>query len=142
MKKPAQTIGSGCLLLMGLFFVALFIAVALDPENAGDRANILAAAVVFGGPPLIAGGWLAWHLRRQEQQAKAAEAEALQVQLQQIFFQLVAENSGSLSVLQFARATGMSGTEARAYLDDRAQEFGADFSVGEQGEFFYQFPSR
>ncbi|MGP1375289.1 MAG: hypothetical protein ACTS3T_20840 [Almyronema sp.] len=140
MKKSAQTVGSGCLLLLGLFLLGLFVAVAFAPENASDRADLLAAAAIFGGPPLLAGGWWAWRLRTQVQQAKIAQAEAAQAQLQQTFFQLIDENSGSLSVLQFARATGMSGQEARAYLDERAKEFGADFSVGEQGEFFYQFP--
>ncbi|NJN04973.1 MAG: hypothetical protein HC873_22170 [Leptolyngbyaceae cyanobacterium SL_1_1] len=140
MKQSVQAVGSGCLLLLGLFLVGLFLAVSLNPENASDRASSLVAAAVLGGPPLLAGSWLAWHLRYQAHQVKTERQAVLEAQLRRTFFQLLDSNAGQISVLQFAKAANLPGQEARAYLDDRAKEFDTDFSVGEQGQFYYRFP--
>lgn len=140
MKKSAQTFGSGCLILIGLFFLVLLLIDAGMASSPSDRSDSILAGLFLGGPPLLLGGWLAWRIRQREQQSRAQRQEALDEQLQQAFFDLLDKSNGAVSVFQFAKATGLSGEEARAYLDQRAKEFGADFNVGDQGEFFYQFP--
>lgn len=55
------------------------------------------------------------------------------------FFQLLQENQGRITLMQFAIATRLSGEEATEYLDKQAIEFNANFDVDEQGNIFYVF---
>ena len=48
-------------------------------------------------------------------------------------------HNGEFSLLQYAKAADISGQEARAYLDERAQEFNATFEVDMNGGIIYRF---
>ncbi|EAW35686.1 hypothetical protein [Lyngbya sp. PCC 8106] len=60
--------------------------------------------------------------------------------LQSIFYKLVEKNQGSITVMQFAIAAGISGEDSKAYLEQQAKQFEAHFDVSETGTIVYKFP--
>jgi hypothetical protein len=59
----------------------------------------------------------------------------------QIFLRLLAETGGYLTVPQCALKLGLSVASARALLDAKARELGADFKSTEEGTVLYCFVS-
>jgi hypothetical protein len=123
----------GLLLLMSLLLVS-------GPEASREDRDVSAGLFALAVPPLVGGTGLAWGLyfyqRHAARQRQQAEAE----QLQKLFYDLVQQQQGRLTVLQFAAAANLSGTAAKQYLDERAKEFGADFTSEAAGEVTYLFP--
>ena len=58
----------------------------------------------------------------------------------QIFFELLRQNNGSITVIDFAMAADLSGTDAKKLLEQYAVEFDATFDVTEAGNILYLFP--
>lgn len=83
--------------------------------------------------PVMIGGWI-W---RRWQEAQRNQQE----HLNDIFYQLIREHQGRITVLDFAMNTKLPAIAAREYLDDRAKEFAAHFEVTERGDVFYLFPT-
>jgi hypothetical protein len=81
--------------------------------------------------PILVGWWL-WRRFRSRQQG---QQEALNA----IFYQLIQEHQGRITVLDFAMSTKLPAIAAREFLDARAKEFSAHFEVTEQGDTFYVF---
>lgn len=131
------TLGLGCL---GGLLVLMALVLLANPDLTDDDREAALGLIVLATPPLTATAGLGWglysHQRQARKQQQAAESEALRRQ----FYQLVQAHQGRLTVLQFAAATNLSGAEAKQYLDERAQEFGADFSADAPGEISYHFP--
>lgn len=100
--------------------------------SAQDREELKASLLFVGVPMMAAGSWLLWegYQKNQAQQ---------QHRLQTSFFQMLQSNSGYITVLQFAMATGLDGRLAKTYLDDRAREFNAVYDVTEEGTISYYF---
>ncbi|MEB3338879.1 MAG: hypothetical protein VKJ46_15520 [Leptolyngbyaceae bacterium] len=61
--------------------------------------------------------------------------------LQSTFYRLITENQGRMTVLEFAMQANIIGSEAKQYLDLRAEEFSPTFEVTHQGEVVYCFPT-
>jgi hypothetical protein len=61
--------------------------------------------------------------------------------LSSYLYSLIKRQRGQVSLLEYALESGMGAEEARAYLESRANEFGASVVVSEQGETIYQFPT-
>ncbi|MBD0337381.1 MAG: hypothetical protein ICV62_17985 [Cyanobacteria bacterium Co-bin13] len=123
----------GLLLLLSLTLVS-------NPQaNQEDRDGSL-ALFVFAVPPLVGGTGLAWGLYFHQRNAERLRQQAEVEQLQKLFYDLVQRQQGRLTVLQFAAAANLSGTAAKQYLDERAKEFGADFTSEAAGEVTYHFP--
>lgn len=75
--------------------------------------------------------------RQKSTKAKApTEAE----RLQQVFYQVVQTNRGSVTVMEFAIASGLSGEAAKTYSDQQAEQFEATFEVSDNGTIYYRFP--
>jgi hypothetical protein len=86
-------------------------------------------------PWLVVGGLGAgavWLWRRQRARDRA---------LHQIFYAQVAAHQGRISVLDFAIAAQITGSEARRFLDQRAQDFWGDFEPTSTGDVLYTFRS-
>ncbi|QZZ22004.1 helix-turn-helix transcriptional regulator [Leptothermofonsia sichuanensis E412] len=83
--------------------------------------------------PVLVGGWIwqRWHKAHRSQQERLSD----------IFYQLIREHQGRITVLDFAMHTRLSAIEARAYLDARAKDFSAHFEVTDRGDVFYLFPT-
>ena len=61
--------------------------------------------------------------------------------LHQIFYAQIAAHQGRISVLDFAIAAQITGSEARQFLDQRAKDFWGDFEPTAAGDVLYTFCS-
>ncbi|WP_159788557.1 hypothetical protein [Sodalinema gerasimenkoae] len=91
------------------------------------------------------GQWLMQHppllgAKRQKSIKAEAEASTEAERLQNVFYEVVQRNRGSVTVMQFAIASGLSGEAAKTYLDQQAKQFEATFEVSDNGTIYYQFP--
>lgn len=132
MKRVKQIL-AGVLLTWGFICVIRVVDVSLDRRiDLLDQRNIIVACLMLGTPSLAGGGWLVWNERQRRQRQ-------IEHRLQTIFFQLLRQGEGYISVLPFAMQTELNAAEAKAYLDQRAREFHADFQVSDTGQVFYYF---
>ncbi len=128
-KKVAATV----LLVIGLPISLTFGYLALSQElPRQEREGMVGALLLLGLPPTVGGAWLVWSLRQQHQQE-------LRDRLHTAFSKLLQANDGNITVLSFSMETQLSGKDAKAFLDERAQEFNATFQVGEAGGVVYCF---
>lgn len=157
--KTAGKLASGWLLTLGFMFMTLsasalfnkiamqnasralpvdfeeeFVASATYPDD-----NTVVGGLVFGVPTLILGGWLAFGLYRESQQEKKMINQQVSDRLQSIFYQMLTENNGRVTVLSFAMQSQLPAAIAREYLDEKAQEFHANFKVSDDGAISYHF---
>lgn len=141
MRALKYTLGS-LLFSFGFLFLVVFISLIVEPQEDDDvpPAAYVAASVIMAGPPLLGGGLLLWSAARQGVNSRKVQEAKSQAELRDLFFTLLQENQGELSVLKFAMVAELSGEAAREYLDERAKEFGADFNVSDRGEITYVFP--
>jgi hypothetical protein len=95
--------------------------------------------IIFGLPSLALGGWLALGMFRQGKREKNAIAQQIDLQLQSMFYRMIAENEGRITVLGFAMQSQLPPATAREFLDDQAKQFNANFKVSEDGAVSYHF---
>jgi large subunit ribosomal protein L7/L12 len=123
---------SNVLIGFGILFLLAAIASTQDQTvSREERAEVAIGCLLLGAPMTAWGGWLAWQLQLQKRQQEHDR-------LRSILFGLLQQNS-TISVLQFAMAADLTGTEAKAFLDEQAKEFAANLDVTEQGDVFYRF---
>lgn len=95
---------------------------------------VLSAWRMLLGVAVISGlGW-AWKQYQQKEQQRLSKLNAL-------FYQLIQENQGRLTALDFAMHGEISGTEAQEYLEERAREFAAGYEITDNGGMVYCFSS-
>jgi ribosomal protein L7/L12 len=124
-------IAAGVLLGIGLPIVLGMGADLANPKST-NKEGALAAICFFGLGPSALGGWLILGGRRKSEQEEHDR-------LQTSFFKLLKQGDGRITPLGFAMETGLTGELAKAYLDERAREFSANFDVDEEGNMFYRF---
>ncbi len=83
-----------------------------------------------------AGFWL-WRQFCKKQQHKQRQ----QARINAKFYQLLQQQQGRISVLDFAMRTQLDGAAAQAYLNTQAQSFSAFFETTPQGDLIYVFSS-
>lgn len=124
---------NAAILLLGLLISLVALNKLQHPATPAQDREELKASLVFVGLPLVGlGGWLIQAERRQARQQQ-------QMSLQDSFFQLLKKNRGYINVIQFSLASGLDGKSAKAYLDEQALEFNADYDVSEAGNITYYF---
>ncbi|MDZ7964495.1 MAG: hypothetical protein RM368_05910 [Nostoc sp. DedSLP03] len=156
--KTAEKLAAGWLLTLGFMFVTLSATAALEkfatpkaiPIPAGEYDfnapnapyednNAAVGGLIFGVPTLTLGTWLALGLYRQSRQEKKAINQQVSDRLQSIFYEMLQENHGRVTVLGFAIQSQLPAAHARQYLDEKAKEFNANFKVNEEGAVSYHF---
>ncbi|MEH2091510.1 hypothetical protein [Nostoc sp.] len=156
--KTAEKLAAGWLLTLGFMFVTLSATAALEkfatrkaiiiptdeyefnaPNATYEDNNTAAAGLIFGVPTLTLGTWLALGLYRQSRQEKKAINQQVSDRLQSIFYEMLQENNGRVTVLGFAIQSQLPAAHARQYLDEKAKEFNANFKVNEEGAVSYHF---
>lgn len=157
--KTAGKLASGWLLTLGFMFMTLSASAVLNKismQNASRRLpvdwnepvdisdtyaddNAAVGGLVFGVPTLILGGWLALGLYRESKQEKKILNQQTSDRLQSIFYQMLTERNGRVTVLAFAMQSQLPAAVAREYLDEKAQEFHANFKVSDDGAISYHF---
>ncbi len=95
--------------------------------------------IIFGLPSLALGGWLALGMRRRGKKEENAIAQQIDLHLQSMFYRMIAENQGRITVLGFAMQSQLPAATAREFLDDQAKQFNANFKVSEDGAVSYHF---
>lgn len=129
--KFITKITAGVLLGIGLPIVLLAATDIANPK-ATNKEGAIAALCLFGLAPSALGGWLVLGGRRRSEQEEHDR-------LQTTFFKLLKQGNGRITALSFAMETGLTGALAKAYLDERASEFSANFDVDDEGNMFYRF---
>ncbi|AVH70938.1 hypothetical protein [Nostoc sp. 'Lobaria pulmonaria (5183) cyanobiont'] len=156
--KTAEKLAAGWLLTLGFMFVTLSATAALEkfatrqaiiiptgeyefnaPNATYEDNNAAVGGLIFGVPTLTLGTWLALGLYRQSRQEKKAINQQVSDRLQSIFYEMLQENHGRVTVLGFAMQSQLPAAHARQYLDEKAKEFNANFKVNEEGAVSYHF---
>ncbi|MBW4646385.1 MAG: hypothetical protein KME23_25905 [Goleter apudmare HA4340-LM2] len=159
--KTAEKLAAGWLLTLGFMFLTLSVSAAIEKnsilkpipisteEEYGrdfqnkERIYVLdytaRQSLIFGVPTLILGGWLSLGLYRQSRQEKKAINQQVNDHLQSIFYQMLQDNKGRMTVAGFAIKSQLPALIAREYLDEKAKEFNANFKVSEEGAISYHF---
>lgn len=89
--------------------------------------QILLPWLAVGG--LVALGFWGWN-----------RYHARQLALNRLFYLMLQQQQGRISVLDFAIRTHLTGEQARSFLNQRAKEFFATFEPMEHGDVLYIFP--
>lgn len=137
--RTVQKALAGACLLFGLSIPLLAAVYAIgsgDDFELEDSAEAGVALVVFGLAPTAVGGWLAWNLRHSNRQI----SQSLSLQQEQMFLQLLQNQAGDLTIIQFAAAAQVPIEQAKAFLDQKAQVLNASFDVKDTGAIVYRFP--
>ncbi|MHC0061935.1 hypothetical protein ACWATR_03285 [Nostoc sp. UIC 10890] len=156
--KTAEKLAAGWLLTLGFMFLTLSASAALEkfatrkvyipvkdaydftaPNPTPEDDNTAVGGLIFGVPSLTLGAWLALGLYRQSRQEKKALNQQRSDRLQSIFYEMLQENHGRVTVLGFAIQSQIPAANARQYLDEKAKEFNANFKVNEEGAVSYHF---
>lgn len=156
--KTAEKLAAGWLLTLGFMFLMLSATAALEkfatrkvyipvkdayeftaPNATYQDDKSAVGGLIFGVPTLTLGTWLALGLYRQSRQEKKALNQQVSDRLQSIFYEMLQENQGRLTVLGFAMQSQLPPAHARQYLDEKAKEFNANFKVNEEGAVSYHF---
>jgi hypothetical protein len=115
--------------LMTLPTTAEVIGIKPPPSNRSDSA---VALLFFGIAPMALGFGLLVDGKRRQQQFQSGH-------LDDVFYMLLRQNSGTITPLALAMQSGLNGAEAKTFLDDRAREFNANYEVTAQGDVVYVF---
>jgi ribosomal protein L7/L12 len=128
-----RTIAAGVSFGIGLFCGLIALLGVTQPNPTPEQQFGSIGVGLLGGVPSVAlGTWLLVQNRdRRTQQERD--------RIQGIFYKLLKESNGQINVLRFSMEAGITGTEAKAFLDERAREFNAAFNVTEEGKIFYYF---
>lgn len=138
--KLLKKLSAGFCLVIGIPIVVLMGTELLNPAlEAEEREESLAALFVLGVPFTAIGSWLLWDSSQQAKKQQEILAQRERERLRQIFYTLLTQQQGRITLLSFAQAANISGEAARAYLDERASEFNADYDVSEAGSVIYHF---
>jgi hypothetical protein len=116
-------------LLMTVPTTAEVVGIKAPPSKRSDSA---VALLCLGIVPMAIGGWLLWDGKRRQQQFQSGH-------LDDLFYMLLRQNAGTITPLGLAMQSELSGTAAKAFLDDRAREFNANYEVTESGDILYVF---
>ncbi|BBD69862.1 hypothetical protein NIES4072_28020 [Nostoc commune NIES-4072] len=158
--KTAEKLAAAWLLTMGFMFVTLSAAevfnkttteksitlpltwdgsIEFSETNTPVIDDTTVERLIFGIPSLTLGAWLALGLYRQSRQEKKALNQQVSDRLQSIFYKMLQENHGRITVLGFAMQSQLPAAHARQYLDEKAKDFNANFKVNEEGAVSYHF---
>lgn len=161
--KTAEKLASFWLLTLGFMFLTMSATVTLGRKSIEQPApppindnnpvvefpntssealantSTVLAGIIFGVPSSILGGWLALSLYRREKDEKKALQQQTTERLQSVFYRMVQENHGRVTLLGFAMQSQLPPANAKDYLDDRAKEFNANFKISEEGSVSYHF---
>jgi hypothetical protein len=156
--KTAEKLAAGWLLTLGFMFLTLSATAVFEkfatrkaitiptdnydyiaPYATYEDDNAAVGGLIFGVPTLTLGTWLALGLYRQSRQEKKALNQQVSDRLQSVFYEMLQDNQGRVTVLGFAMQSQLPAAHARQYLDEKAKEFNANFKVNEEGAVSYHF---
>ncbi len=159
MKTP-EKLAAGWLLTLGFMMTTLSVSAIVNkiimfkdiPTDDGydyreyvnydavDQLNNTAVnGIIFGVPSIVLGSWLALGFYRENKLEQKALTQEHNQRLQSLFYKMIQENQGKVTVLSFAMQSQLPPADARNYLDEQAKVFNANFKVNEEGAVSYYF---
>jgi hypothetical protein len=129
MTKALAVVSLAFGLLMTIPTTAEVVGIKAPPSQRSDSA---VALLCLGIAPIALGSWLLWDGKRRQQQFQSGH-------LDDVFYTLLRQNAGTITPLGLAMQSELSGAAAKAFLDDRAREFNANYQVTEAGDVVYVF---
>ena len=131
--KSVKTVIAGLSLAFGVLMTipttAEVVGIKAPPSKRSDSA---VALLFLGIAPIGLGSWLLLDGKRRQQRFQSGH-------LDDLFYLLLRQNGGTITPLGWAMQSGLNGTVAKAFLDDRAKEFNANYQVTETGDVVYVF---
>lgn len=112
----------------GLLFGLLSFMTGLSDLD--DEAGYL--LLVFGIVFMLSGGGFLIYKKIESDKLKS---EALN----RVFYNLIQQNSGKISLVQFASATNLPPKQARVFLENKASDFGTVVDVDNDGIITFTF---
>lgn len=140
MRTLLKMIAGGCFALVALFLIVAADTVMDAEEPVDEKRSILLGLVILAGAPATVGGVITYSLWQSHHYQKATTEDQQAELTKQAFYQLVEAEGGAVTVFQFAKAANIDAQAARAYLDEQATAFNANFEVGDNSEIIYRFP--
>lgn len=162
--KTAEKLASGWLLTLGFMFLSISASAVLEKKaiqnppkpileeiengqefssppsyEATTNPSMGVGGFVFGVPTAILGAWLTLSLYRQSKHEKKMLQQEMSDRLQSVFYRMIQENHGRVTLLGFAMQSQLPPGTAKEYLDSRAKEFNANFKISEEGSVSYLF---
>lgn len=131
MPKNLKRVAVGILLGIGIPVTLFCLGDFLRKDNP-RKANDIVLFLLCGLPPIATAGLLIKSLTGENATIQANS-------LQSIFYQLLKENKGRITIVRLAMETHLSAEESKQYLDKKAVEFEATFDVNNEGAVFYCF---
>lgn len=137
MMNAIKKILIGFFLIIGLPITSLASIQLLFDKNLSqeDKDGALAALFILGLPPTGIATYLIFDLKHSQKN----KIDQTKIDEEQVFLKMLAENKGEITVLGFAVQCQLPLEKAKEYLDNKAQELNADFSVSDEGSIVYQF---
>ncbi|AFZ47209.1 hypothetical protein Cyast_1244 [Cyanobacterium stanieri PCC 7202] len=137
MMNAIKKILIGFFLIIGLPITSLASIQLLfdDNQSQEDRDGALAALFILGLPPTGIATYLIFDLKYSQKN----KIDKTKIDEEQIFLNMLAENKGEITALKFAVQSQLPLEKAKQYLDDKAQQLNADFSVNDEGSIVYKF---
>ena len=126
-------ITAGVLLGIGVPITFFTVGALNNPEATDTRRDWLTLYALGLTPIAISQQLISEDQRRSRKQQEEHD------RLQSTFFKLLKQGNGRITPLGFAMETGLTGAMAKAYLDERAEEFTANFDVDDEGNMSYRF---
>ncbi len=130
-----QKLFAGILFSFSFIFLTVTVAsISTKNPTEKDRSAAL-GGIILGVPPIAGGAWIVWGLRKKQEQLEKERYS----QIETTFLELLQENNGQITAINFAIVTKLSLEESKQYLDNKAKLLNADFNVSEEGNISYQF---
>jgi cobalamin biosynthesis protein CbiG len=131
--KLIKLLSGSLLLAFGGFFLCAAILIPFDPDDTAEsKTEAILGCLLLGVPSTSGGGFLIGNLRETRKKEKRDR-------IQSSFYRVLEETNGNITTLRLAMAAEISGKEAEKFLNEKAQEFNANFQVTEDGGIVYQF---
>lgn len=131
--KLIKLLSGSFLLAFGGFFLCAAILIPFAPDDTAEsKTEAILGCLLLGLPSTCGGGFLVWSLLKTQKKEKRDR-------IQSSFYRVLEETNGNITTLRLAMDANISGEEAEAFLNEKAQEFNANFLVTEDGGIVYQF---
>ncbi len=108
-------------------------------KNPSEKDRSAALGGLMFGIPAVAGGTVILMGSRGKKKELAAARER---QLETTFLELLTNDNGRISVVEFALASQLSIDESKQYLDRKVNQLNGDFDVSDDGKISYRFDYR
>ncbi len=131
-----KLITASLLIPVGLFFVLAIATELINPDASPDsKLSATLGGLTLGLPALGVGSWLIWDWYRCSLRSRENRTR----RIYSIFFYLLQQNQGRITIPDLVQFTHLSQPEAKKFLDQKAIELDGTLKTAENGDIVYHF---